>query len=188
MTKAPEWLIVVGACVFILMLGVSASGNRYPLAPFLSGLDVHRDDRSGRRETLGIFPGSRPLDYGFTQTFLRQLFSNGLQQLSAWIHTGYLARRTWITVPAWFSNLLVVVECLQAIPIFAKSLRDLSRFVLAFALTTSFLALDMALFQPRYLGLFLACCTTWLIREQKFRVVILSGASRGAPILAVLWR
>jgi hypothetical protein len=35
-----------------------------------------------------------------------------------------------------------------------QSLRDAGRFLVTFALTTGFFALDMALFQPRYLGLF----------------------------------
>jgi hypothetical protein len=58
-------------------------------------------------------------------------------------------------VPAWFSNLLVVIGCAWGyfrLPI--RSLRDAGRFVLTFALTTGFFALDMALFQPRYLSLF----------------------------------
>jgi hypothetical protein len=60
-----------------------------------------------------------------------------------------------IAVPAWFSNFFVVLGCLWAyfrLP--GRSLRDAVRFLVAFALTTGFFALDMALFQPRYLGLF----------------------------------
>jgi hypothetical protein len=79
-----------------------------------------------------------------------------MQQLWQWIHTGHLERPDLlIAVPAWFSNLFVVVGCLWAysrLPV--KSLGDAGRFLLTFVLTTGFFALDMFLFQPRYLGLF----------------------------------
>ena len=72
------------------------------------------------------------------------------------MHTGHLARPDLvIAVPAWFSNLFVVVGCLLGyILLPRKSLSDLGKLVVAFVLTTGFLALDMAIFQPRYLGLF----------------------------------
>ena len=58
-------------------------------------------------------------------------------------------------VPAWFSNLLVVIGCFWGYCLTPeRSLRDAARFLVTFALTTGFFALDMALFQPRYLGLF----------------------------------
>jgi len=91
----------------------------------------------------------------YANMFATTFFFNGLQ-LSQWIHTGHLQRPDLlIAVPAWFANLLVVVGCLWAyfrLP--ARYLRDTGGFVLTFLLTTGFLALDMALFQPRYLGLF----------------------------------
>src|SRR5215475_10436059 len=83
-------------------------------------------------------------------------FLNGLQQLAMWVRSGHLARPDLlIAVPAWFANLFVVVGCVWAyarLP--QKPLADLARFLLAFALTTGFFAADMAIFQPRYLGLF----------------------------------
>jgi hypothetical protein len=60
-----------------------------------------------------------------------------------------------IAVPAWFANVLVVIGCAwlnSMAP--ARSLRDASRFLVCFALTTGFFALDMAVFKPAYLGLF----------------------------------
>jgi len=60
-----------------------------------------------------------------------------------------------IAVPAWFSNLLVVIGYLWGYSLLStRSLRDAGRFLVSFALSTGFFALDMALFQPRYLGLF----------------------------------
>ena len=83
-------------------------------------------------------------------------FLNGLQQLSLWIHTGRLERPDLlIAVPAWCSNLAVITGCVWGyIRLPRKTISDAGRLLVAFALTTAFLALDMALFQPRYLGIF----------------------------------
>ena len=60
-----------------------------------------------------------------------------------------------IAVPAWFSNLLVVVGCLWGYSrLHGKSLFDTGRLMLAFAATTGFFALAIAVCQPRYLGIF----------------------------------
>jgi len=81
---------------------------------------------------------------------------NGLQQLSEWVHTGHLARPDLlIAVPAWFSNFFVIVGCVWAYSrLTTKTASDIARLLVAFALTTAFFAADMAIFQPRYLGLF----------------------------------
>jgi hypothetical protein len=133
-------------------------GARYPLASLFSSLDVRRYHCVGSSQKLvGVFHWvlSRwavDLRKYFATTF----FFNGLQQLSQWVHTGHLERADLlIAVPAWFSNLLVVIGCVWGyfrVP--TQSLRDAGRFLVTFALTTGFFALDMALFQPRYLGLF----------------------------------
>jgi hypothetical protein len=93
---------------------------------------------------------------GINERFRYAFFFNGLQQLSQWLHTGHLA---WpdllIAVPAWFSNVQFVLGCVWAYsrqP--EKPLGDIGKLFLTFALTTGFFALDMALFQPRYLGIF----------------------------------
>jgi hypothetical protein len=92
----------------------------------------------------------------YANLFATTFFFNGLQQLSGWVQTGRLERADLlIAVPAWFSNLLVVIGCVwgySQAP--ARSLRDAGRLLVGFALTTGFFALDLALFQPRYLGLF----------------------------------
>ena len=52
-------------------------------------------------------------------------------------------------------QLLVVVGCLWSyFQRRAKQRSDILRFLVTFVLTTGFFALDMAIFQPRYLGIF----------------------------------
>jgi len=106
---------------------------------------------------MGVFIGFSAAGlWVYANLFATTFFLNGLQQLSQWVHTGHLARADLlIAIPAWFSNLLVVIGCAWGyfrIP--TRSFRDAGRLLVTFAITTGFFALDMALFQPRYLGLF----------------------------------
>jgi hypothetical protein len=159
MRKAPEWLIVIGGCVFIFMLAFSAFWEpdiRW-LHFFQAWMYIATIVLCLRRNSWGYFIGFSAAGlWVYANLFATTFFFNGLQQLSDWAHTGRLARPDLaIAVPAWFSNLLVVLGCLWAYSrSSARSLGDISRFVLTFAITTGFFALDMALFQPRYLGLF----------------------------------
>lgn len=159
MLRAPEWLIVIGASFFTLVLGVSAFWEpdiRW-LHFFQSWMYIATIALSLRKNAWGYFIGISSAGlWNYTNLFVTTFFFNGLQQLSHWARTGHLERPDLlIAVPAWFSNLLVVIGCLwgySRLP--TKSLRDVVRFVGTFILTTGFFALDMALFQPRYLGLF----------------------------------
>jgi hypothetical protein len=94
--------------------------------------------------------------WDYTNIFVTTFFLNGLQQLSEWIHKGHLpCPDIFIAVPAWLANLLVIVGCLWAyarLP--AKRYSDIVRFLIAFAGTTGFFAVDMAMFEPRYLAIF----------------------------------
>ncbi len=110
-----------------------------------------------RRSRWGYFIGISVAGlWCYINLFVTTFFVNGLQQLSSWMHSGHLSRPDLaIAVPAWFSNLLVVIGCVWAysrLP--RKPVGDVGRLVATFALTTAFFALDMALFQPRYLALF----------------------------------
>jgi hypothetical protein len=110
-----------------------------------------------RRSRWGYFIGfSAAGVWDYANIFATTFFFNGLQQLSKWAQTGHLARPDLlISVPAWFSNLAVVMGCLWAYsrqP--EKSPVDIGKLLLTFVLTTGFFASDMALFQPRYLALF----------------------------------
>ena len=157
--KAPEWLILIGGCVFILMLAVSAYWEpdiRW-LHFFQAWMYIAAIVAAFRRNRWGYFIGISAAGlWIYANIFATTFFLNGLQQLSQWVQTGRLERPDLlIAVPAWFANLLVVVGCLWAyfrLP--ARYVRDAGEFVIVFILTTGFLALDMALFQPRYLGLF----------------------------------
>jgi hypothetical protein len=158
-SKAPEWLILIGASVFILMLGLSAYWEpdiRW-LHFFQAWMYVAAMALAFRKSSWGCFIGFSAAGlWIYANLFATTFFFNGLQQLSQWLHTGRLERADLlIAVPAWFANLLVVIGCAWSyfrIP--ARSLRDAGALLLAFALTTGFFALDMAVFQPRYLGLF----------------------------------
>jgi hypothetical protein len=94
--------------------------------------------------------------WDYANVFATTFFFNGLQQLSLWVRTAHLARPDLlIAVPAWFFNLMVVIGCVWAYSRQTeKSLGDLGRLFLTFALTTAFFAGAMALFQPRYLAIF----------------------------------
>jgi hypothetical protein len=158
-SKAPEWLIVVAGCVFILMLGLSAYWQpdiRW-LHFFQAWMYVATIVLALRRNSWGYFIGfSAAGVWIYANIFATTFFINGLQQLSQWIETRHLQRADLlIAVPAWFSNLFVVVGCIwgySRVP--NQSLRDAGKFLVTFALTTGFFALDMAMFQPRYLILF----------------------------------
>jgi len=157
--KSSEWLILIGSSVFILLLGVSAfweSSIRW-LHFFQAWMYIAAIVGAFHRSRWGFFIGISVAGlWIYANLFATTFFFNGLEQLSRWIHTGQLQRTDLlIAVPAWFANLLVVAGCLREyfrLP--ARRLRDAAGFVLTFILTTGFLALDMALFQPRYLGLF----------------------------------
>ena len=157
--KAPECFILVGGCFFALVLGVSAfwEADIRGLHFFQAWMYLATIVLGLRGNRWGYFIGLSAAGlWDYANIFATTFFFNGMQQLSHFFHTGHLDRPDLlIAVPAWFSNLLIVIGCLWAysrLP--RKSLGDVGRFVLTFVLTTGFFALDMALFQPRYLGLF----------------------------------
>jgi len=157
--RAPEWFILVGGCFFILVLGVSAfwEADIRWLHFFQASMYIATIVLSLRANRWGYFIGVSAAGlWDYANVFVTTFFLNGLQQLSHWAHTGRLERPDLlIAVPAWFSNLFIVVGCLWAYSrLLSKSLGDVGRFLLTFVLTTGFFALDMALFQPRYLELF----------------------------------
>lgn len=157
--STPQWLILIGGSMFILVLALSAyweSDIRW-LHFFQAWMYIATMILTFRANGWGHFIGVAAAGlWDYTNIFVTTFFINGLQQLSQWLHTGHLARPDiLIAVPAWFSNLLVIVGCLWAywrLPV--KRHSDILRFLVAFALTTGFLAADVALFQPRYLALF----------------------------------
>ena len=158
-STVPEWLILTGAIVFILMLVVSAiwEADIRWLHFFQRWMYIATIALSLRRNRWGYFIGISAAGlWDYTNIFATSFFYNGLQQLADWIQTGHLARPDLlIAVPAWLSNFAVVAGCLWAYSrLREKSWNDLLKFLPAFVLTTGFFALDMWVFQPRYLGLF----------------------------------
>lgn len=157
--RTPEWLILVGACVFIFVLALSAyyEADIRWLHFFQAWMYIATMVLALRRNRWGYFIGfSAALLWDYTSLFVTTFFFNGLQVLSVLVRTGHLSRPDLlIAVPAWFSNFFVVLGCAWAYSRHAtKSAADLGRLAVAFILTTGFFALDMALFQPRYLALF----------------------------------
>ena len=156
---APEWLILIGASIFIFVLALSAywEADIRWLHFFQAWMYLATIFLALRGNRWGYFIGISAAglwDYAnlFVTTFLR----SGLQHLGTWISTGQLSRPDQlIAIPAWLSNFLVVCGCLWAYSrLKEKRLADFGRFLVAFAISTGFFALDMALFQPRYLRLF----------------------------------
>lgn len=157
--KAPEWLILIGGCLFILVLAISAfwEADIRWLHFFQAWMYIATIALGLRGSRWGYFIGMSAAGlWDYANIFATTFFLNGLQQVRQWAHTGHLQRPDFvIAVPAWFSNLAVVIGCAWAYSrLTTKSLGDAGKFVVTFALTTGFFALDMALFQPRYLGLF----------------------------------
>jgi len=155
----PEWLIVIGGCIFILVLAVSAfwEADIRWLHFFQAWMYIAAIALSLRGSRWGYFIGISAAGlWDYSTIVANTFFVNGLQQLSHWIRTGHLQRPDLlIAVPAWFANLIVVVGCVWAysrLP--RKSLADVGNLLVAFALATGFFAIDMALFQPRYLAIF----------------------------------
>ena len=159
MSRTPAWLIAAGGGVFVLLLGVSAYWEpdiRW-LHFFQAWMYVAAIVLAWRGNRWGYFIGFSAAGlWDYSNLFVTTFFVNGLQQLAEWVRTGHLARADLlIAVPAWFANLLVVVGCVWGYSRLAtRALRDVGWLLLAFALTSGFFALDMYLFQPRYLGLF----------------------------------
>lgn len=157
--KAPEWLIVVGAVGFIAVLAVSAyfEADIRWLHFFQAWMYAATIVLALRRNRWGYFVGIAAAGlWDWMNLFATTFFYNGLQQVGQWVTTGRLGRPDLaIAVPAWSFNLLVVIGCAWGYSrLRQKTAGDAARFVLAFVLTTCFFALDMAIFQPRYLALF----------------------------------
>jgi hypothetical protein len=159
MLKLSNWLILIGAGFFILVLAISATWEadiRW-LHFFQAWMYLATIALGLRRNRWGYFIGFSAAGlWNYANLVATTFFFNGLEQLSRWVHTGHFARPDLlIAVPAWFSNLFVVVGCFLGYLLLPKKSRgDIAKFVVTFILTTGFFALDMAVFQPRYLGIF----------------------------------
>ena len=157
--RPPECLILFGGSVFVTVLAISAYWEKDIrwLHFFQAWMYIAAMALSVRGDRWGHFIGVSAAGlWDYTNIFATTFFFNGLEQLSIWVRTGHIARPDiLIAVPAWFSNLLVVAGCLWAYSQRREKPRsDIGRFLITFVLTTGFFALDMAIFQPRYLSIF----------------------------------
>jgi hypothetical protein len=155
----PEWLILSGGSVFVAILAISAYWEKDIrwLHFFQAWMYITAIGLSIGGSRWGHFVGISAAGFwDYTNIFATTFFFNGLEQMCIWVRTGHLARPDiLIAVPAWFANLLVVGGCLWSyLQRREKPPGDLVRFFVTLVLTTGFFALDMALFQPRYLGIF----------------------------------
>ncbi len=155
----PEWLILIGGCVFILVLALSAyfEADIRWLHFFQGCMYVAIILLSLRANRWGYFIGISAAGlWDYINLFVTTFLANGFQELTRWAQNGHLARPDLlIAIPAWFSNFLLLVGCLWAyFRLTDKRRIDFVYLLIAFALATGYLAADMALFQPRYLALF----------------------------------
>jgi len=108
----PEWLVLIGASVFILVLAISAffEADICWLHFFQAWMYIVTIALSLQGNRWGYFVGISAAGFwDYANVFATTFFFNGLEELSHWVHTGHLARPDlFIAVPAWFSNLLVI--------------------------------------------------------------------------------
>ena len=155
----PEWLILIGADVFIFILWLSAvfdASIRW-LHFFQAWMYIAALVLSLHRNRWGYFIGvSIAAFWDYNNLFVTSFLRSGLIHLWQSIHSGHLSRPDQIiAVPAWTGNLLLIIGCAWGYTRLAnKSRGDVLRFPLAFALMTGLFALIIAMFQPRYLPMF----------------------------------
>ncbi len=156
---SPTILILIGGSIFIFVLGLSAyfEPDIRWLHFFQAWMYLAAMGLALRRNRWGYFIGISAAGFwDYSTIFVNTFFPNGMRWLFAWISSGQLKHEDQIVaVPAWIANLLVVIGSLWAYSRLAEKPRtDVARLALAFACTTGFFALDMALCQPRYLLIF----------------------------------
>ncbi|HEV3062559.1 MAG TPA: hypothetical protein VGY48_30200 [Vicinamibacterales bacterium] len=168
--RAVELTIVCGSCGFIVVLAVSAvwQADIRWLHFVQAWMYIATIALALKQNRWGYFIGISAAGlWDLTNLVATSFFRNGLDALAASLRTGHLTRPDQlIAVFAWVSNLVVVAGCLWGYArLRTTASGDVARFVVAFAATTAFFAADMALFQPRYLSLFVRLVhpSQWLI-------------------------
>jgi hypothetical protein len=154
-----QWTVAIGATVFIAVLFISAywEADIRWLHFFQAWMYLATIILVWKGSRWGYFIGvGTAALWNYMTLFVNTFLKNGLDQASILVHTGHLPRPDlFISVPGWLSNLTMIVGCVLAYGCVADKKRsDIPKSALAVAGTTSFFALIVALFQPRYLGLF----------------------------------
>ena len=157
--EASEWLIVAGALLFVFALFMSAywEADIRLLHFFQAWMYLSTMYLTLRHNRWGYFLGfSIAVFWDYTSAFVTTFFRSGLSNLAGSISTGHLQRPDqMIAIPAFFGNVFLALGCIWAY--FGRrdqSRSDAWKLLAAFALSTGYFWLDIALFQPRYLGLF----------------------------------
>jgi len=156
------WIISLGGVIFILVLFISAywEADIRWLHFFQAWMYLATMGLVWMDNKWGLFVGfGAAAFWNYTTLFVNTFLKNGLDQALLLVHSGHLSRPDlFISVPAWFGNLLVIVGCcVLYMRRSDRSWADIPKLLIAFAGTTGFFALAMALFQPRYLPLFRQC-------------------------------
>ncbi len=156
---APHMTILVGACGFIAVLAITAvwQADIRWLHFFQAWIYVALLVLGLKRNRWGYFIGISSAGlWAYGTLFVNGFVRSGLHYLTISISAGHLQRPDQIiALGAWGSNMIIVIGCLWAYLRQRMTMRsDVFRFLATFATTTGFFALDMWLFQPRYLSLF----------------------------------
>jgi hypothetical protein len=154
-----RWTVALGAAVFIGVLFISAywEADIRWLHFFQTWMYLATIILVWKGSRWGYFIGvGAAVLWNYMTLFVNAFLKQGLNQASLLVHTGHLPRPDlFISVPGWLGNLMVIVGCVLAYGWTPdKRPSDILKFALVLAGTTSFFALIVALFQPRYLGLF----------------------------------
>ena len=154
-----RWTVAIGAAVFIGVLFIAAywEADIRWLHFFQAWMYLATIILVWKGNRWGYFIGvGAAVLWNYITLFVNTFLEQGLNQASILVHTGHLPRPDqFISVPGWLGNLMVIVGCVLAYGWTADKRRsDILKFALALVGTTSFFALIVALFQPRYLGLF----------------------------------
>lgn len=154
-----NWMIAAGSLTFVAVLVISAyweSDIRW-LHFFQAWMYIVALILCFRGNRWGYFIGiSIGAFWDYANLFVTNFLHAGIEQMHTLIRTGHIARLDqFIAVPAWAANALLLTACICGyVQIARKSWGDLARFAGAATLSTAYFALIMALFQPRYLGIF----------------------------------
>jgi hypothetical protein len=156
---APETLILIGSCLFIFILWLSAyfEADIRWLHFFQAWMYAATIWLSLRRSRWGYFIGISAAGlWDYINLFVNTFFRSGLHWLSVSMRTRQLTHVDQIiAVPGWIGNFLIVVGSVWAYTrLRDKRLSDFGRFAIAFVLTTGFFAAAIAICQPRFLPLF----------------------------------